>query len=289
MTIPITPMPARRPAEPKTYPVCSFKKACELIESKCGDVQISERHGSGSNKVVILPEANQELTSMISYGRRSPMNAKEQKYAGYGHILVDDRGNTVTIVKHFIEIQTMNRNSVGASNLGPNGENNPGLDFLEYHREEFLKLEAKYNMDAYGYVVDPFMKLCGSSEFVLEGHTHPDLGCFYSQTDRVSGTARAASAPICIFVCDPIRKEMLGSIGRSFSDAEVVVYERVVYNPMETDVESLIPPSDEIARLTSQCLHTRGYSGNIKIHTRFDGRSVMKIKLVIPSVRGSTR
>lgn len=289
MASPITPMPARRLVEPKTYPVCSFKKACEIIESKCGDVQIAERHGKGSNKVIILPEAYQELTAMISYGRRSPMNAKEQKYAGYGHFLVDDRGNTITIVKHFIEIQTMNRNAVGASNLGPNGENNPGLDFLEYHREEFLKLEAKYNTDAYGCAVDPFIRLCGSSEFVLEGHTHPDLGCFYSQTDRVSGSARAASTPVCIFVCDPVRKEMLGSIGRGFADAEVIVYDRINYDPIEEETDSLAPPSDEIARLTSQCLRTRGYSGNIKIRTRFDGRSVMKIKLVIPSARGSTR
>lgn len=44
MTSPITPMPTRRPAEPRTYPVCSFKNARELIESKCG-AQIVERHG----------------------------------------------------------------------------------------------------------------------------------------------------------------------------------------------------------------------------------------------------
>ena len=82
---------------------------------------------------------------------------------------------------------------------------------------------------------------------------------------------------------------MLGAIGKNFADAEVVVYDRINCDPIEADVASLIPPSDEIARLTSQCLHTRGYSGNIKIRTRFDGRSVMKIKLVIPSARGSTR
>lgn len=290
MTSPITPMPTRRPAEPRTYPVCSFKNARELIESKCGAAQVVERHGKGSNKVIILPEAYQELRAMISYGRRSPMNAKEQKYSGYGHFLVDDQGNAIVIVKHFVEIQTMNRSAVSASNLGPNGENNPGLDFLAYHREEFLKTEAKYNTDAYGGVVDPFMKLCGSSEFVLEGHTHPDLGCFYSQTDRVSGSARAASAPVCIFVCDPIRKEMIGSIGSSFAEAEVIVYG---YDPVKEEADNLAPPSDEItseiARLTSQCLRMHGYSGNMKINKRFDGRSVMKIKLLLPSLRGSAR
>ena len=137
-----------------------------------------------------------------------------------GHFLVDDDGNVITIISHIIEIQTMNRNPVGASNLGPNGEYNPGLDFLEYHREEFLRNESKFNTDAFGYQVDPFLKLCGPSEFVLEGHTHPDLGVFYSGTDKVSGAARAASSPVCIFVCDPIRKKMLGSIGKDFAEAD---------------------------------------------------------------------
>lgn len=69
-----TPMPTRRPPQPKTYPVCSLKKAMDIIKSKCGDVYVKERHGKGSNKVIILPESEQELNSIISYGRRSPMN-----------------------------------------------------------------------------------------------------------------------------------------------------------------------------------------------------------------------
>lgn len=281
-----TPIPTRRPVTPKTYPICTLKKALDIINSKCGDVYISERHGKGLNKVIILPEATRELEVMISYGRRSPMNANEQKYAGYGHFLTDEKGNIITIVKHFIEIQTMNRNAVGASNLGPNGEYNPGLDFLEYHREEFLRNETKYNTDAFDYQVDPFLKLCGPSEFVLEGHTHPDLGVFYSRTDKISGAARAACSPVCIFVCDPIRKKMLGSIGKDFSEAEVIVYSRGKNSKKEVcEDKNLIPPTDEIVRLTSQCLRTHGYSGDIRLHTRIDGKGCLKIKLMIPKSR----
>ena len=50
-----TPMPTRRPPQPKTYPVCSLKKAMDIIKSKCGDVYVKERHGKGRNKVIILP------------------------------------------------------------------------------------------------------------------------------------------------------------------------------------------------------------------------------------------
>lgn len=49
-----TPMPTRRPSEPKTYPVCSLKKALDIIKSKCGDVYVKERHGKGRNKVTFL-------------------------------------------------------------------------------------------------------------------------------------------------------------------------------------------------------------------------------------------
>lgn len=285
-----TPLPTRRTISPKTYPICSLKKTLDLIQSKCGPVRISERHGKGANKVIILPEAARELEVMISYGRRSPMNANEQKYAGYGHYLMDESGHVITIVKHFIEIQTMNRNAVGASNLGPNGEYNPGLDFLEYHREEFLKTEAKYNTDAFGYPVDPFLKFCGPSEFVLEGHTHPDLGVFYSGTDRVSGAARAATSPVCIFVCDPVRKEMLGSIGRDFADAEVIVYTRGKAAREEPGEDKrLLPPVDEIVRLTGQCLRLRGYMGQVRLHTRWDGRGYLKIKMTMPKGKGMDR
>lgn len=214
------------------------------------------------------------------------MNVYEQKLYGMGHFLIDDDGNVITIISHIIEIQTMNRNPVGASNLGPNGEYNLGLDFLEYHREEFLRNEAKFNTDAFGYQIDPFLNLCGPSEFVLEGHTHPDLGVFYSETDKVSGAARAASSPVCIFVCDPIRKKMLGSIGKDFAEAEIIVFSRGTAHQEDlSEDKRLIPPTDEIVRLASQCLRTRGYAGDIRLRTRIDGRGCLKIKLVIPKGR----
>ena len=89
-------------------------------------MQVAERHGTGPHTVIFLPEATRELEVMISYGRRSPMNEKEQKYIGYGHFLTDEQGHFLVIVKHFIEILTKNRSAVSASNLGPHGGIQPG-------------------------------------------------------------------------------------------------------------------------------------------------------------------
>lgn len=266
------PMPARRPSPKKSYPVCSFERALSVIKSGCGSVRIYGRHGKGENKVFILPEAFRELSVMISYGRRSPMNKNEQKFVGLGHWLKDERGHMITVVSHFIEIMTTNRTAVGASNLGPNGEYNPGLDFLEYHREEFLRYEAEYNTDAHGCTVDPFLKLCGPSEYVLEGHTHPDLGVFYSRTDMVSGGARAAKSPVCIFVCDPVRREMLGSTGRDFAPTEVIVFSRDLPPIEKPEIRPQADTSlNEIIRLASECLRSRSCNGKIRIRPHLGG------------------
>ena len=220
------PIPKHRPQEPKKYPTLSIKKVCAMIEERCGSVRITERHGREcGNYAVILPEAMQELTSIISYRRRSPMNVNEQKFGGYGHFLRNPAGGMIAVIKHFIEVPTVNRTPVSAGNLGPNGELNPALDFLEYVRAEFFRTEKQFNTDAYGCEVDPFLELCGGSEFVMECHTHPDLGVFWSAADRRSGSHRAGNKPLCIFVCDPVRGEMLCSMGRSFEDAQVLVYE----------------------------------------------------------------
>ena len=65
------------------YTTLSIKKVCAMIEERCGSVRITERHGREcGNYAVILPEAMQELTSIISYRRRSPMNVNEQKFGG---------------------------------------------------------------------------------------------------------------------------------------------------------------------------------------------------------------
>ena len=145
------PIPKHRPQEPKKYPTLSIKKVCAMIEERCGSVRITERHGREcGNYAVILPEAMQELTSIISYRRRSSMNVNEQKFGGYGHFLRNPAGGMIAVIKHFIEVPTVNRTPVSAGNLGPNGELNPALDFLEYVRAEFFRTEKQFNTDAYG-------------------------------------------------------------------------------------------------------------------------------------------
>lgn len=76
---------------------------------------------------------------------------------------------------------------------------------------------------------------------------------------------------------------MLASIGKDFAEAEIVLLSRnaTAREDLSKD-KRLIPPTDEIVRLASQCLRTRGYTGGIRLRTRMDGKGCLKIKLVIP-------
>ena len=126
-------LPERKPRKPVVYPGMSFEEVLNTIEKECGGPLAVKSYGRGKHKVIILPEAVNEFRVMVSFGRRSPKNRKEQKYNGYGHFLDGGDGNVIIVVSHFIEVLTMNRSAVHASNLGPGGEPNPGLDFLEYY------------------------------------------------------------------------------------------------------------------------------------------------------------
>ena len=255
------------------YPVFSFREIEEILSKECRNCTVIEKHGRGDNKVLILPEAFKELKTMITYGRESPMNVKEQKFAGFGHFIKDSLTGYVIIISHFIEILTKNRSRVNASNLGPNGEYNDGLGFLEYHREEFIKGERTFNKDEDGYLVDPFLPICGSSEFCLEGHTHPNLGVFLSTQDRESGAARASKSPVCVFVCNPIRKEMLGVVGNNFEASEVLVYSHKT--GMSLEISSGRRDNDligELSRLSSRCLELPGCKESFQAKTTLGGK-----------------
>ena len=286
----INPLPPREKRANRNFPVLDATVIEKTIKDECRDAYLAERHGNGNNKVFVLPEAKWELDHIVSYGRRSPKNHCEQKFNGYGHIFLNPTGHINTVITHFIEIPTKNRGKTSASNLGPNGEYNEGIDFLVYYREEFLKKEREYNTDASGYPVNPFLKNSTGSEFVLEGHTHPDLGVFFSETDRETGFHRAATMPICSFVCDPIRRKMLACIGKNFEAAEIILFDRK--SPMMIESNSTLLTSnfteiDDVVRSVSCHLNKNGYKGYIRAHTRFDGKVSLKIKMIIPKFRRS--
>lgn len=217
-------LPPRREDIPRKFQIMSWEKIQEVIED-CGDVYVREKHGAGKNKLILLPEAFFDLKAITCYGRWAPQNICEQKLQGLGYFIQDKEENHYTIVSHLLQIHTMNRSLLSASQIGEDGDTT-GLDFLMYYRNEYLQNEKKFNFDEYGALVNPFLDICGGSEYVLEAHTHPNIGCFLSGPDKALGAARAAKLPVVSLVVDPIRKEMLAATGKNFAETEVIVYDR---------------------------------------------------------------
>lgn len=219
------PLPANnRIKERRVFPEITLDKAVRLISKKCGDIAV-ERFGvkkrdAEVDALIILPMADKELKTMIYWGEKHPINKDEQVYQGIGHYFMEgDR--RIIIVSHFLYIYAAERSPVSASII--KGEYDSIMSRVEYEREVYRKNEKACNLRPDGTVFDPFVELAGLSEPVLYGHTHPNLGCFFSQPDRTSGFA-TQDIPAAIFVADPIRKDMKAGIGIDIRDAQILVF-----------------------------------------------------------------
>ena len=205
----------------KKMPVFSIKEIFDQIKEKCELTKV-QKFGSGNHYVVILPEAWEELKSMIGWGKRTPTNVYEQLYQGMGHYFRNVDGNYILIVSHFLYIYAAHRSPTSA--CISNGEYDSMMRRIEYEREIFCSNEARYNRTFAGKVFDPWAN--HGSEVDIYGHTHPDIGVFFSSDDKGSGYATPAK-PAAIFVADPIRKQLKSRVGVHQEEAQIVVFEYV--------------------------------------------------------------
>lgn len=265
----------------KKYPVLGIETALATIREKCG-AEVTQRYGEGGGEsaVILLPQAADELRFITTFGRRSPMNCKETKFIGYGHWFIDDKTRRpFVVVSHFIEVKTPYRTNVSCSLIGPHGELSGGVEILEYEKDEYLANEIKYNTDADGYVVDPFLKI-GHSEYAVEAHTHPALHAFFSYTDKELHKARSGAGLMASLVVDPINREMVSVVGKNFQKAQVLICGR---RP-QADADGGLPEGglEEIMRLAGALLNDKGYAGSVRAQCRPNGSCCLKLKLVSP-------
>ena len=205
----------------RAFPQMKLSKVIDLINEKCGNLSM-EKYGvktttDNTDVLIFLPMAYREFKTMIYWGENHPVNRYEQLYQGIGHI-IQDGNRRIIIISHFMYIYAANRSPVSACIFEDKYDSI--LERLELEREIYVKNEKICNRKADGTIFDPFIEIAGPSEPVLYGHTHPNLGCFFSGPDRVSGFA-STSLPAVTFVADPIRKDMKAGVGRELSDAAI--------------------------------------------------------------------
>lgn len=215
------PLPVNNTPPPVVnYPRLTPEQIRSEIKSRCGAGRMTY-YSRGKHHVFILPEAWEELRSMIYFGKRTPVNTYEQQFQGMGRIFIAVDGRISVVVSHFLYIYSASRGPTHSQIQG--GVNDRTLERLEAEREIYLKLEKQYNTLPDGRTRDPFVRY-GKCEVVLGGHTHPDLGCFFSPPDHASSFA-TSSFPAVTFVCDPIRKDMKAMVGVKEEEAVICVME----------------------------------------------------------------
>lgn len=276
------PLPGEKPRETIQYkiPALSLKKIVQIIQHECTPA-FCEGYGNGTNTIVILPEAWDELSQMIYFGKRRAVNSYEQHYQGMGHFFMDPSNQSITVVvSHFLYIYSANRGPTFAKVIS--GAEDTMLDRLANERDIYNKLELQCNEDENGYKVDPFLPY-GSSEVVLFGHTHPAISCFFSETDRHSNYA-TPTCPICSFVCDPIGKDMKAMIGMDELPAKVAVFQRSeriekeVPNKEKAYRKNLPEKQEMIVELITQIGNAlRGLGAEVSCKTTRNWRGVLKI------------
>lgn len=210
--------------ERRQFPEKKLSEVLALIERKCGPVSVehfglSSEH-EDSDVVIFLPTPTREFKNMVYWGENHPINKYEQIYQGIGHILKDGK-RRIIVISHFLYIYAAERTSVSAGILGDNVDSI--MTRIEYEREIYAQNEKICNRRKDGTLYDPIVEIAGPSEPVFYGHTHPNIGTFFSPPDRTSGFA-TPNLPAVTFVADPIRKEMKAGVGTELREAQILVY-----------------------------------------------------------------
>ena len=276
-----------RVRERRMYAEIPLKKVLKLITDKCGNIDLkkygSVRSGEESDVLIFLPMATREFYNMVYWGEVHPVNRYEQIYQGIGHI-VTDGSRRIIIVSHFLYLYAAERTTVSACIT--KGKADSFLERIELERDVYHENERRCNKKSDGSVYDPFVDLTGLSEPVLYGHTHPNLGTFFSPPDRVSGFA-TPDLPAVTFVADPVKKQMKAGVGTELRDAHILVFsyredagDRIVNNTGNKAVGRNV--LSEALCLCSELLNSdHNAKGRVSSYTTITGAQKFKADITI--------
>lgn len=276
-----------RKKEVKKLQVLSLKDVLGLIKNNCDTTEYI-KFGDGHDVVVILPEAWEELKAIIGWGKKTPTNAFEQLYQGMGYCFLNGNRGRIVVVTHFLYIYAAERSPISAC-VSSNGIHDSMMNRLEYERKIYCQNEARYNRTPEGNLYNPFVRKYGLSNVNLYGHTHPDIGVFFSHDDRNSGYA-TPDYPAAIFVADPIRKQLKAIVGVEQENAQVIVCNYVsVKNEEAKNKDILFPnrkPKEElIIELGKNCNELLdpfyGTKGNYAVNATLTGKEHIKLDIKI--------
>ncbi len=215
-------LPAVIAPKAKDLPRLSLWDAAVLIADNCTAIR-PYCFGKGDDFAFILPKAWQRIKVFFDYGEKTPNNRYEAKANLYGHRFMDAHGHYIDVVSdvEYIYAATRSETYVAVSTDGKS-------DFMQYRLKAehsiYNRFEKARNVGRDGKLFDPFLDY-GPSEYLGDIHTHPQIGVFFSATDRASNESTLMRHNLYI-VCDPIKEDLTAMAGVDERPVRLVVCEK---------------------------------------------------------------
>ena len=242
-----------------------------IIYKKCDARPIIDS-GKGS-LVIFLPHAWDNFCASTNYGKWTAENELESQYFLEGYFFVDKRMYSTAVVTNVVTPFSASQNHAAAE-LYSEGRTN-AYEIVE-QKEADIKKYASCGKDMEsGVALNPFFKDYGPPHRVGFGHTHPNIGVFFSGTDKTSVFA-AEGEPWVTMVADPRRCQLLVATGKALSPSRIVVFDTIKSTKLEQRSVSASLNDVKIQDLLEMFAQALG--NNIKVDFDISGHFPGKIK-----------
>lgn len=275
--------------KPRFHDELSTREVLDIITKKCKS-QIISSAGNGP-VVIFLPHAWDNLAASTHYGKWTAENELESQYFLEGYYFKDPSGRTTTVVSHVLTPGSVSRKHTFAQLYEEGGEN--VYKELEEQEKALAEHGGAGRDSLTGAQLNPMYDRYGPPVRVGFGHTHSNLGVFFSATDKTSVFAPPGE-PWVTMVVDPRRCEILVTTGKELEKSQLIIMgvkekqpdrnqalpqEPVQSKPDQSkkvnfDFSSSALP--EIAAMINDFIKNNGLRFDFKINGKFPGR--MKLK-----------
>lgn len=286
---------ASKPLVPRLNGALTPLETANLISEKCLAEPINFKKGEKAY-VFFVPHAWETFCASVSYGKWVPENELESHYFLEGYFFVDPSGVSSTVVTNII---TPKSASQGKTSAQLYSKENNAYAMVQEKEAELIKYGTKGKNNKTGAEINPFYETFGPPCRVGFGHTHPNIGCFFSSVDRTSVFA-VPGEPWITMVADPRREEILAAVGTELLTANVVTFglkKKEVISPSQSNGKPS-PVSASSGEIVEQFIGfirfvdaqlSAGCSAKIKIGGKLPGTLKFKGEVSAPHRRKKTK
>lgn len=274
---------ATKPIVPRISGTLSPDEVTSIISEKC----LVEPFGFKKNAtayVFFTPHAWEVFATSIGYGKWIAENELESHYFLEGYFFTN-KNTTSTVVTNII---IPNSASQGKTFAQLYSKENNSYAFVEQKEAELIKYASKGRVNSTSSQINPFFERFGAPIRVGFGHTHPNIGVFFSSVDKTSVFA-AYGEPWITMVVDPRREELLAAVGADMKTANIVTFKQHNREPAHQNKSHNITTTKEVGENFIEFIKfidaqiSSGCSAKIKISGKFPGKLRFKGKLNLPN------